>query len=190
MDFALTEDQSAFQEAARDFARNELAPHAARWDTECIFPTDVIAHAGELGFCGVYTPEAVGGLGLSRLDAAIIFEELAGGCTSTTAYLTIHNMATWMIATWGGEALKAQWGEALSAGQKLASYCLTEAGAGSDAASLRTSARRDGDDYVVNGGKVQLGGGRYRRAGCHDPHREQRHQWYHRLRHSRRPARH
>ncbi|MGD8710667.1 MAG: acyl-CoA dehydrogenase family protein [Ectothiorhodospiraceae bacterium] len=154
MDFSLSEEQTAFQDAARDFARNELAPNAARWDAECIFPKDVIAQAGELGFCGVYSPEAVGGLGLSRLDAAIIFEELAGGCTSTTAFITIHNMATWMVASWGTDAIKTEWGEALTSGQKLASYCLTEPGAGSDAASLRTTAKRDGDDYVLNGGKV------------------------------------
>ncbi|WP_440996249.1 acyl-CoA dehydrogenase family protein [Arhodomonas sp. SL1] len=154
MDFALTDEQLAFQEAAREFAANELAPNAARWDAEAHFPTDVLAQAGELGFCGIYAPEAAGGLGLSRLDAAIIFEELAGGCTSTAAFLTIHNMVTWMITTFGGEAVVGEWGETLTSGQRLGSYCLTEPGAGSDAASLRTSARRDGDHYILNGGKV------------------------------------
>lgn len=154
MDFELSDNQRAFQEAARDFARNELAPQAAHWDAECIFPKDTIRLAGELGFCGVYTPEEAGGLGLSRLDAAIIFEELAGGCTSTAAYITIHNMATWMVARWATEAVRERWCEDLASGIKLASYCLTEPGAGSDAASLKTSARRDGDHYVLNGAKA------------------------------------
>ncbi|WP_018719180.1 acyl-CoA dehydrogenase family protein [Arhodomonas aquaeolei] len=154
MDFSLNDEQTAFQEAAREFAANELAPNAARWDAEGHFPKDVLAHAGELGFCGIYADETAGGLGLPRLDAAIIFEELAGGCTSTAAFLTIHNMVTWMITTWGSESVVAEWGEALTSGQRLGSYCLTEPGAGSDAASLRTSARRDGDHYVLNGGKV------------------------------------
>ncbi len=154
MDFALSEEQTAFQDTARDFARNELAPNAARWDAEGIFPKDVIAQAGELGFCGLYAPEDAGGLGLTRLDSAIIFEELAGGCTSTAAFITIHNMVTWMITTWGSDAVKGEWAEALTTGQRLGSYCLTEPGAGSDAASLRTTARRDGDHYVLNGTKV------------------------------------
>jgi len=154
MDFELTDNQRAFQEAARDFARNELAPQAAHWDAECIFPRDTIRLAGELGFCGIYSPEAAGGLGLTRLDAAIIFEELAAGCTSTTAYLTIHNMATWMVARWGTDTVREQWCPDLTTGLKLASYCLTEPGAGSDAASLKTSARREGEHYVLNGGKV------------------------------------
>ena len=158
MDFDLSDEQLAFQEAARKFAANEMAPHAARWDAECIFPKDVIAMAGDLGFCGIYTPEESGGLGLSRLDAAIIFEELAGGCTSTTAFITIHNMATWMIATWGADPVRERWCPDLVAGTKLASYCLTEPGAGSDAANLRTSARRDGDHYVLNGNKVFTSG--------------------------------
>ncbi|WP_435103653.1 acyl-CoA dehydrogenase family protein [Arhodomonas sp. AD133] len=154
MDFALSEEQTAFQDTARDFALNELAPHAARWDAEGIFPKDVIAQAGELGFCGLYAPEDAGGLGLTRLDSAIIFEELAGGCTSTAAFITIHNMVTWMITTWGSDAVKSEWAAPLTTGQRLGSYCLTEPGAGSDAASLRTTARREGDHYVLNGTKV------------------------------------
>lgn len=154
MDFAPTEDQIAFQDAARDFARHELAPYAALWDAECLFPKDVIAQAGELGFGALYTPREMGGLGLSRLDATFIFEELAAGCTSTAAYITIHNMATWMIATWGSDALKAAWGEGLSRARTLASYCLTEPGAGSDAASLQSTARRSGQHYRINGTKV------------------------------------
>lgn len=158
MDFTLTEDQVAFQDSARVFARNELAPHAARWDQESVFPKDVIAKAGALGFCGLYVPQAAGGLGLSRLDAAIIFEELAAGCTSTAAFISIHNMATWMIANWGSAEAIAEWCPALTLGTKLASYCLTEPGAGSDAANLTTSARRDGADYLINGAKAFISG--------------------------------
>ncbi|SEP06631.1 acyl-CoA dehydrogenase family protein [Aquisalimonas asiatica] len=158
MDFELNDDQVAFQETAREFAERELAPNAARWDEECIFPVETLRLAGELGFCGVYCPEDVGGLGLSRLDATIIFEALAGGCTSTTAYITIHNMATWMVATFGQEAVREAWCPQLTAGDKLASYCLTEPGAGSDAASLRTKAVRDGDGYRLTGSKVFISG--------------------------------
>ena len=135
MNFDLTEDQKAFAEAARQFADAELAPNAAKWDKEHHFPKDVIQRAGELGFCGLYTPESEGGLGLSRLDSSIIFEQLATGCTATTAMMTIHNMATWMIASWGTESTKQTWCPELVTGEKLASYCLTEPGAGSDAAS-------------------------------------------------------
>jgi alkylation response protein AidB-like acyl-CoA dehydrogenase len=158
MNFKFTDDQLAFAETARQFAEQELAPHAARWDKEHYFPKDVIQKAGELGFCGLYTPEEAGGLGLSRLDSSIIFEYLSMGCTATTAMMTIHNMATWMIATWGTESVKEQWCPALVTGEKLASYCLTEPGSGSDAASLRTSAKRDGDHYVVNGSKMFISG--------------------------------
>lgn len=158
MDFELNDDQIAFQETAREFADRELAPNAARWDEECIFPVETLRLAGELGFCGVYCPEDVGGLGLSRLDATIIFEALAGGCTSTTAYITIHNMATWMVAAFGQDAVREAWCPQLTAGEKLASYCLTEPGAGSDAASLRTKAVRDGDGYRLTGSKVFISG--------------------------------
>lgn len=158
MDFTLTEEQTAFQQTARNFARNELAPNAARWDEQHIFPKDVIAKAGSLGFCSLYTPADAGGLGLTRVDAAIVFEELAAGCTSTTAYLTIHNMATWMVASWGTPAVHDRWSAALADGSKLASYCLTEPDAGSDAASLRTSARRDGAHYVLSGAKAFISG--------------------------------
>ena len=158
MNFELNDDQRAFQQTARNFAANELAPHAAEWDEQHIFPTDVIARAGELGFCGLYTQESAGGLGLSRLDASIVFEELASGCTSTTAYITIHNMATWMVANWGQPEIVAEWCPALTQGQKLASYCLTEPDAGSDAASLKTTARRDGEVYVLDGSKAFISG--------------------------------
>jgi len=158
MDFELSDEQREFQQAARAFAEGELAPHAAHWDAESIFPVDTIAKAGEMGFCGLYTPQRWGGLGLSRQDAAIVFEELAGGCTSTTAYITIHNMATWMLSRWGQEALCDEWVPAMAAGQKLASYCLTEPQSGSDAASLRTKAVRDGDFYVLDGTKAFISG--------------------------------
>ncbi len=158
MNFNLTEEQQAFVDMARQFAMEQLAPHAARWDAEHHFPVDVIKQAGELGFCGLYTPEELGGLGLSRLDSSLIFEQLAMGCTSTTAYLTIHNMVTWMIARFARPELAAELVPVMAAGQKLGSYCLTEPGAGSDAASLRTSAKRDGDDYVLNGSKMFISG--------------------------------
>lgn len=158
MDFELTEEQRAFADTARDFAASEFAPHAAQWDREAIFPREAIAKAGELGFCGLYAPERIGGLGLPRLDAALVFEEMAAVDPSTTAFITIHNMATWMLGTWGTDAVCAHWGEDLTAGRKLASYCLTEPGAGSDAGSLKTRAERDGDHYVIHGGKAFISG--------------------------------
>lgn len=158
MDFNLTEDQQAFADVAAQFARQALAPFAAEWDKQHIFPVDTLRQAGELGFCGLYTPEADGGLGLSRLDSAIIFEQLAMGCTATTAMLTIHNMATWMLATYGRDNVKADWLGDLVTGNKLASYCLTEPGAGSDAASLSTRAEKHGDNYEITGSKVFISG--------------------------------
>ena len=158
MNFDLTEDQLAFQQAARDFAAGELAPHAAKWDAESIFPVDTIAAAGQLGFCGLYAAEAHGGLGLPRLDATLVFEELAAACPSTTAYITIHNMATWMITNWARPEVAAEWGPQLTAGSKLASYCLTEAGAGSDAASLRTTATLVDGHYEITGSKAFISG--------------------------------
>lgn len=158
MNFELTDDQIAFAETAKQFADQELAPFAAEWDREHIFPTDTFKKAGELGFCGLYSPEDAGGLGLSRLDSSIIFEQLSMGCTTTTAMLTIHNMATWMISTWGTSAIKSQWCDDLMAGQKLASYCLTEPGSGSDAASLKSNAKRTDSGYVLNGSKVFISG--------------------------------
>ena len=158
MNFDLTEDQQMFSDTAKQFSDAEFFPNAATWDQEHIFPKDVIAKAGELGFCGLYAPEDAGGLGLSRLDSSIIFEQLAMGCTATTAMMTIHNMATWMIATWGKTDLKESWCPSLVMGEKLASYCLTEPSSGSDAASLRTSAKKDGDHYLVNGSKVFISG--------------------------------
>jgi len=158
MNFNLSQDQIMFSETAKQFADNELAPHAAAWDRDHFFPTKVMQQAGELGFCALYTPEEAGGLGLSRLDASIVFEQLATGCTATTAMLTIHNMATWMVATWGTPEIKKTWCPGLTTGAQLASYCLTEPGAGSDAASLTTTATRDGDHYIINGAKVFISG--------------------------------
>ena len=158
MDFELSDDQRAFQQAAREFAQREMAPQAARWDAEGIFPKDVLRQAGELGFCGLYAAEAHGGLGGTRLDAALVFEELAAACPSTAAYLTIHNMATWMVTKFARPEIAAQFGPALTRGEHLASYCLTEPGAGSDAGSLRTTARLDGDSYVLDGSKAFISG--------------------------------
>ncbi|PAY02062.1 acyl-CoA dehydrogenase [Pseudoalteromonas sp. HM-SA03] len=158
MDFNLNEDQQAFADMAHQFAMSELAPHAAKWDQEHIFPKDVIQKAGELGFCGLYTPEEAGGLGLSRLDSSIIFEQLSMGCTATTAMLTIHNMATWMIASFATGETKAKYMDQLVTGELLASYCLTEPGSGSDAASLKTKAIKEGDEYVLSGSKMFISG--------------------------------
>ena len=158
MNFNLTEDQQMFADTAKQFSDSELLPNSAKWDQEHIFPKEVIAKAGELGFCALYSPEDAGGLNLSRLDSSIIFEQLAMGCTATTAMMTIHNMATWMVATWGKESVKDAWCPSLVTGEKLASYCLTEPGSGSDAASLRTSAKKDNDHYIVNGSKVFISG--------------------------------
>ena len=158
MDFSLSDEQQAYVDSARTFARAELAPFAARWDAESYFPIQTLAKAGELGFMGLYTPEAAGGLGMSRLDASLIVEELARGCTTTAAFLTIHNMATSMIGTYGSPALIEQFCPELVTGVRLASYCLTEPGAGSDAASLRSTATLEGDHYLVNGSKVFISG--------------------------------
>ncbi len=158
MDFELTEDQRAFADTARAFALAELAPHAAHWDAEGIFPREAIAKAGELGFCGLYAPESAGGLQLPRLDATLVFEELAAVDPSTTAFITIHNMATWMLGTWATPEVREQWGEQLTSGQKLASYCLTEPGSGSDAASIKTRAELQGHEYVINGSKAFISG--------------------------------
>ncbi|WP_339675670.1 acyl-CoA dehydrogenase family protein [uncultured Zhongshania sp.] len=158
MDFNLSDDQKAFAESARSFADGVFKPNAAQWDAEHIFPKDALKQAGELGFMGMYTPEDAGGLGMSRLDTSVIVEELARGCTSTAAFLTIHNMATSMVGTYGKPALIEEWCGDLVVGEKLASYCLTEPSAGSDAGNLRSSARADGDNYIVNGSKMFISG--------------------------------
>lgn len=158
MDFALTEDQALIRDMARKFADDRLKPHAAEWDETKHFPVEAMREAAELGFAGIYTREDVGGSALSRLDAAIIFEELSRGCVATAAFLSIHNMCAWMIDTWGSEEQRQRFLPSMMTMEKIASYCLTEPGAGSDAASLRTKAVRDGDHYVLNGAKAFISG--------------------------------
>lgn len=158
MEFELTDEQAAYQDLARQFSERELAPFAAQWDEREEFPKEVLAKAGKLGFCSLYAPKAAGGLGLSRLDASIIFEELARGCTSTAAFLTIHNMALWMTASFGAAPAREQFCPGMVSGEKLASYCLTEPGAGSDAAALKTSARKVEGGYLLEGVKAFISG--------------------------------
>jgi alkylation response protein AidB-like acyl-CoA dehydrogenase len=159
MEFGLTEEQRAFQATARQFARDEMMPHARYWDEGEIFPVEALRQAAALGFGGIYVKEDVGGSALSRLDATLIFEELAQGCTSTAAYISIHNMAAWMIDAFGGGAVRKKFLPRLCSMAHFASYCLTEPGAGSDAASLTTRARRDGEHYVLDGTKAFISGG-------------------------------
>ncbi|EGR3220961.1 acyl-CoA dehydrogenase family protein [Vibrio parahaemolyticus] len=158
MDFELNEDQRAFADTAQQFSLERLAPMAAEWDEKQNFPKDVLREAGELGFLSLYTPEEHGGLGLSRLDASIVFEQLSMGCTSTTAFMTIHNMVSWMVASFATEDVRAKYCHKLVTGEWLGSYCLTEPNAGSDAASLTTTASKKGDTYVLNGGKAFISG--------------------------------
>jgi alkylation response protein AidB-like acyl-CoA dehydrogenase len=158
MDFSLSEEQLAIQEMARRFAEEELAPHAAEWDEKKHFPVDVLRKTAELGFAGIYTGEDVGGSGLGRLDAALIFEALSAGCTSTAAYISIHNMCSWMIDRFGSEALRKKYCPMLTSMEMIASYCLTEPGSGSDAAALKTKAVKQGDHYVLNGSKAFISG--------------------------------
>jgi alkylation response protein AidB-like acyl-CoA dehydrogenase len=159
MDFELSEEQQAFRDAARAFARDEMMPRAREWDEQSIFPVEQLRAAAALGFGGIYVKEDVGGSALTRLDAAIIFEELAQGCTSTAAYISIHNMAAWMIDTFGSDDARKRFLPKLCTMAHFASYCLTEPGAGSDAASLRTTAKREGNEYVLNGEKAFISGG-------------------------------
>ena len=158
MDFALNEEQQGFVATARAFAQDQLAPYAAEWDANSHFAKGALRQAGELGFMGMYTPEHAGGLAMPRLDASLIVEELAKGCTTTAAFLTIHNMATNMIGRYCQQEVIDEWCPDLVSGTKLASYCLTEPGAGSDAAALRTRAESDGDHYVINGSKAFISG--------------------------------
>jgi len=159
MDFELTEDQRAFQATARQFARDEMAPKARVWDENETFPIAELRKAAALGFGGIYVKDDVGGSALSRLDATIIFEELAQGCTSTAAYISIHNMAAWMIDAFGGEPQRRTLLPKLCTMEHFASYCLTEPDAGSDAASLKAKAVRAGAHYVLNGSKAFISGG-------------------------------
>jgi len=159
MDFELSEDLRAFQDAAKDFAQQEMAPYAAEWDQKTIFPEDMLRQAASLGFAGIYVRDDVGGSGLSRMDAAVIFEELAAACPSTAAYISIHNMASWMIDRFGTEDQRQKFLPNLTSMTHFASYCLTEPGAGSDAASLKTKAVKQGEYYTLNGSKAFISGG-------------------------------
>lgn len=158
MDFQLTAEQVAIQSMARDFAASELAPNAVRWDEEKHFPVDVLRAAAGLGMAGVTVRDEFGGSGLTRLDAALIHEALSLGCPTIAAYLSIHNMAAWMVDAYGSQDQRQEWLPGLTSMRHLASYCLTEPGAGSDAAALRTTAVRDGDDYVLDGQKQFISG--------------------------------
>jgi alkylation response protein AidB-like acyl-CoA dehydrogenase len=159
MNFTLSDDQRAIQDAAMAFAEAELAPNSAIWDEEKHFPTDVLRQAAEMGFAGIYIGEDVGGSALTRLDASIVFEALSYGDVATAAYLTIHNMASWMIDRFGADDLRRKYLPRLTTMELIASYCLTEPGSGSDAAALRTTATLDGDHYVLNGSKAFISGG-------------------------------
>ena len=159
MDFELSDEQRAFAETARAFAREEWLPQAPGWDERGEFPVAALRRAAELGFAGIYVGDEFGGSGLGRMDATIIFEELAAACVSTAAFMTVHNMAAWMIDHFGRSEQRARFLPKLTTMAHLASYCLTEPGSGSDAAALATRAVRDGDDYVLNGTKAFISGG-------------------------------
>jgi hypothetical protein len=159
MDFDLTEEQRAIKDTARAFAREEMMPFARQWDEDEVFPADTLRRAAALGFAGIYVNADVGGSGLSRVDAALIFEELAQGCPSTAAYVSIHNMVAWMIDAYGSHDLRRRYLPDLCAMAKFASYCLTEPDSGSDAASLKTRALRERDHYVLDGSKAFISGG-------------------------------
>ncbi|HQS13037.1 MAG: acyl-CoA dehydrogenase [Sphingomonadales bacterium 35-56-22] len=159
--FELTDDQIAIQDMARKFTADAITPYAAEWDEKSHYPVDVWKAAGELGFGAIYVSEESGGTGLGRLEAALIMEAMAYGCPTTSAFISIHNMAAWMIDCFGSVELKARYLSDLVSMEKIASYCLTEPGSGSDAAALKTSARRDGDHYIVNGTKQFISGAGY-----------------------------
>jgi len=158
MNFNLSEEQLAFQSLARDFAQKELQDQAAKWDEKKIFPKEVVKKSAEMGFCGLYLKEDVGGIGCSRLDTAIIFEELAKACPSTTAYISIHNMVAWMIDEFGNETVRKKFVPKMTQGEWLGSYCLTEPWSGSDAAGLRATAKKQGNKWLLNGTKAFVSG--------------------------------
>jgi alkylation response protein AidB-like acyl-CoA dehydrogenase len=157
--FSLNDDQLAIQDMARKFTADAITPHAAKWDEEHHYPVDVWKAAGELGFGAIYVSEEMGGIGLGRVEAALIMEAMSYGCPATSAYISIHNMAAWMLDTFASPELKAIYLPQLVGMDKIASYCLTEPGSGSDAAALRTTAKLDGDEYVINGTKQFISGG-------------------------------
>ncbi|MEO0906259.1 MAG: acyl-CoA dehydrogenase family protein [Pseudomonadota bacterium] len=156
--FALTDDQLAIQEMAQRFTADNITPHAGEWDEKHIFPIDTIKQSAQLGFGAIYVSEESGGIGLGRLEAALIMEAMAYGCPSTSAFISIHNMAAWMIDRFGSQTVKDKYLPDLVGMDKIASYCLTEPSSGSDAAALKTTARRDGDHYVLNGSKQFISG--------------------------------
>jgi len=159
MDFNLTEEQIAIRDMARDFAEQEMAPHAKEWDEKHIFPVETLRKAAALGMAAIYIRSDVGGSELNRMAAALIFEELAAACPSTAAYLSIHNMVSWLIDQYGSETLRQQWLPKLTTMEIFSSYCLTEPSSGSDASALKTTATRDGDYYILNGAKAFISGG-------------------------------
>ena len=159
MNFDLTDEQTAIQDMAQRFTADEIVPNAGAWDEDCLFPRETLNKAAELGFGSIYVSEEFGGIGLSRVEAALIMEAMAYGCPSTSAFISIHNMATWMIDAFGSDELRGRYLPKLVTMEHIASYCLTEPGAGSDAASLKTSAVRDGDSYILNGSKAFISGG-------------------------------
>ncbi len=161
--FQLTDDQLAIQDMARKFTADAITPHAAEWDEKHIFPRETIKAAAELGFASIYVSEESGGIGLGRLESALIMEAMAYGCPATSSFISIHNMASWMIDAFGGAEVKAKFLPGLVTMDKIASYCLTEPGSGSDAAALKTTAKLEGDHYVVNGTKQFISG-----AGVND----------------------
>ena len=158
MHFALTEEQAAIQEMALDFAKEQLAPKALEWDETEHFPVDVIRETAGLGMAAIYVDEADGGSGLARLDGALIFEALSYGCPTIASYISIHNMVAWMVSKYASDAQRAAWMPMLTSMEWLSSYCLTEPGCGSDAAALTTTAKREGDRYVLNGAKQFISG--------------------------------
>jgi alkylation response protein AidB-like acyl-CoA dehydrogenase len=157
--FDLNDEQRQIQEMARQFTEAEITPHAGAWDEKHIFPRETIRHAAELGFGSIYVSEESGGIGLGRLEAALIMEAMAYGCPSTSAFISIHNMASWMIDRFGADAVKRKYLPSMVTMERIASYCLTEPGSGSDAAALKTRAVKDGGDYVVSGSKAFISGG-------------------------------
>jgi alkylation response protein AidB-like acyl-CoA dehydrogenase len=157
--FDLTDEQRQIQDMARQFTADAITPHAAEWDEKHIFPRDTIRAAAELGFGSIYVSEEAGGIGLGRLEAALIMEAMAYGCPSTSAFISIHNMASWMIDRFGSAAVKEKYLPSMVTMERIGSYCLTEPGSGSDAAALKTKAVKDGDCYVVSGSKAFISGG-------------------------------
>ena len=158
MDFSLSSEQLAFKDTVNSFAKDKMEPYASKWDAEKVFPVNVLKEAAKLGLAAIYVPENLGGTGLGRLDAALVFEELSSACASTAAFLSIHNMTTWMVANYGSKTIHDKFLNDLITMNYISSYCLTEPGSGSDAASLSTRAEKKGDYYILNGTKSFISG--------------------------------